>query len=175
VIAPTTPIGSRTTSELPISSVHGKLAATAAAVADEPIGSPTWTVRENEIGEPISAVIEAAMSPARAFRPSEMRWATAIRSSTGVPDQPGNAARAAATARSTSAAVPAGTVATMEPSAGLTTSMTSRPPATRSPPIQCADVPDPGSTVGVAMPPYKHRRPAATMGRAPGRSFSRRC
>jgi hypothetical protein len=66
VIAPTTPIDSRTINEVAISSVHGKLSASSAVVAVTMIGSPTWAVREKAIGTPSSAVIVAAISSVRA-------------------------------------------------------------------------------------------------------------
>jgi hypothetical protein len=127
---PTTPIGSRSTSELPISSLNENSpsirSATPLATA---IGNEAWTLSENEIGDPISAVIVAAISSRRAPSSAEIRRMTATRSSTDVCDHETNALFAARTAASTSAAVPAGTAAITVSVAGLTTSMVSPPPA----------------------------------------------
>src|SRR5215469_7748992 len=57
---------------------------------------------------PISCEMTVAILSLLAFRPSEIRCRQAARSSGGVCDQIGNADLAAATARSTSAAVPRG-------------------------------------------------------------------
>ena len=72
-------------------------------------------------------MIVAAISSARAARPScsAARWSA--RSARLSPDQPANAARASRTARSTSAAVASATWATMVSVAGFSTSMS--PPA----------------------------------------------
>ena len=85
------------------------------------------------IGEPISAVIVAAISAPRAASPSEIRRTIAARSATGVADQAGKAAVAADTAASTSAAVPAGTLAMTCSVAGLITSIRSDAVSTRAP------------------------------------------
>ena len=62
-------------------------------------------------GMPTSWAMTVAISSVRASRPSWMRVRYLARSSTLVWLQPANALRAAATARSTSAAVPSGMVA----------------------------------------------------------------
>ena len=66
VIAPTTPIGSRTISELPTSSVQAKSSARPAMDSTTAAGNATWAVRDIPIGEPISAVIAWAISSVRA-------------------------------------------------------------------------------------------------------------
>jgi hypothetical protein len=86
------------------------------------IGSPTCTICDSHLAMPVSFEIVVASSSIRAPRASPMRVRYLARSSTGVVDQVLNAARAACTARSTSAAVPDGIVA-MTPS--VTESMTS--------------------------------------------------
>ncbi len=136
VIAPTTPIGSRTISELPTSSVQAKSSARPAMDSTTAAGNATWAVRDIPIGEPISAVIAWAISSVRAARPAPRRRSTSARCCGVVADQAGKAARAAATARSTSAAVPAGVSATTSPVAGFTTGRVSAEPVTVSPPIQ---------------------------------------
>jgi hypothetical protein len=76
-------------------------------------------------GQPISVEIVSAISSCRFARPSRIRRRNSARSLTVVCDQDGNAARAAATARSTSAAAPAGTVASTCSVLGFSTSITS--------------------------------------------------
>lgn len=136
VIAPTTPIGSRTISEVPISSVQAKSSARPATDSMTAAGKATWAVRDMVIGEPISAVIAPAISSWRAVRPAPRRRSTSARCCGVVAAQAGKAARAAATARSTSVAVPAGASATTSPVAGFTTGRAPAEPATISPPIQ---------------------------------------
>jgi hypothetical protein len=108
VIAPTTPIGSCTTSELPISAVQSKSLARSAMEVATATGKSTCAVLDSPIGAPISAVIAAARSARRAARPAPIRRTISARSSGEVSDQVRNAARATPTARFTSAAVPAG-------------------------------------------------------------------
>lgn len=138
MIAPTTPIGSRTTSEFAISSVQGKSATTETVASAAITGRPAWPMRAKEIGAPMSALIVAAISSERAWSPAAMRRTTAARSAGSVAAQAGNAAVAAATAWSTSSAVPAGTVAMTASVAGLTTSITGPPKETALPSIQWA-------------------------------------
>ena len=108
---PTTPIGSRTTSELPTCSSKLKPSAVAAACLKLLIGSPTCTSCDSHLAMPVSLEMVVAISSMRAPRASPMRLRYLARSSTGVVDHVSKAARAAATARSTSPAVPAGIVA----------------------------------------------------------------
>ena len=110
-MAPTTPTGSCTTSELPISSSHSKLSAALAASAKAPAGRPTWMEPESVIGMPTSWLITCAISSVRAARASPMRVSSLARSSVEVAAQPGKAAAAASTALSTSSGVPSGMVA----------------------------------------------------------------
>src|SRR6266581_7294738 len=107
---PTTPMGSWTTTELPICSSNGN---SPTIWANEPmtiVGRPAWIIIDRLSGMPTSAVTTLAMSPMRALSPSCNRWRYLARSSTGVADHARKAALAAATALSTSAAVPSGTV-----------------------------------------------------------------
>ena len=75
---------------------------------NELIGRPACTIELSHLGMPASRVITVAISSMRAARPSPMRVSTLARSSGVVVDQPGKAALAAATAASTSAALPSG-------------------------------------------------------------------
>jgi hypothetical protein len=119
---PTTPIGSRTTIEVPTGSSKRYASAVAAAVLKLLIGRPTWTICDSHLAMPVSLEIVVASSSIRAPRASPMRERYLARSSTGVCDHDSNAALAALTARSTSAAVPAGIVAI---TSSVTESMTS--------------------------------------------------
>ena len=110
-MAPTTPTGSRTTSELPISSSQAKDSAAWAASANAPAGRPTWMAPESVIGMPTSWEMTCAISSVRAPRASPMRVSSLPRSSREVAAQPGKAAAAARTALSTSSGVPSGMVA----------------------------------------------------------------
>ena len=107
---PTTPIGSRTTSELPTVCSQVKSPATWAAVRNEFSGRPTWTSWENSRGMPTSWVMRSASASVRSASASPTAVSSAVLSATGVADHDGKAARAAATARSTSAIDPSGTV-----------------------------------------------------------------
>ena len=73
------------------------------------IGRPAWTIIENVIGEPSSCEMSAAISSWRSWslqRDQRCTGRRGLRSGTWLHDS--NAARAAATARSTSSAVPSG-------------------------------------------------------------------
>ena len=107
---PTTPMGSRTISELPTVCSHVKSAATWAAAVNELSGSPTWTSWDSTRGMPTSWVMRSARSSIRAPRASATLVKSAVRSSSGRVDHAGKAALAAATARSTSSVVPSGMV-----------------------------------------------------------------
>src|SRR4051812_4987440 len=72
------------------------------------MGSPACTVFATLIGVPTSADMMAAISSARAARPSLMRSMNRARSTGGVAAQPSNARAAAFTARSTSTSSPLG-------------------------------------------------------------------
>ena len=89
------------------------------------IGSPTWISWDSHLAIPVSLEIAVASSSARAPSASPIRLRNLARSSTDVLDQVPNAALAAATARSTSAAVPAGTVAITSSETESTTSIVS--------------------------------------------------
>ena len=135
MIAPTTPTGSRTTSELPISSSHGTWATTWGIELNVIVGRPAWIIRDRPIGIPSSAATVAAISSARAASPSPIAASSSTRSPTGVCDQPSNASRAAPTARSTSSAVPWGMRPITSSVLALTTSSVSEPDgATHAPP-----------------------------------------
>ena len=73
-----------------------------------PTGRPAWIMLANMIGMPISSEMTWAISSLRAARPSAMAWMYLPRSSLEVWPQVSKAVLAAATAWSTSAAVPAG-------------------------------------------------------------------
>ena len=124
-MAPTTPTGSRTTSELPISSSHSNVSAALAASANAPAGRPTWIDPDSVIGMPTSCEITWAISSVRAARASPTRVSSLARSSRDVAAQPGNAAAAASTALSTSSGVPSGMVAK---TSSVAESITSRTP-----------------------------------------------
>jgi len=124
-MAPTTPTGSRTTSELPISSSQGKASAAWAASAKAPAGSPTCTPPDRVMGMPTSCEMMVAISSVRAARASPMRMRALALSSREVVDQAGKAAAAASTAALTSSTVPSGMVAM---TSSVVESMTSRVP-----------------------------------------------
>ncbi len=110
-MAPTTPTGSRTMSELPSSSSQSNSVICVAISAKAPVGRPTWMAPDRVIGIPTSREIVWAISSVRAARPSEIRDSILARSSTEVADQSAKASAAAWTALSTSSAVPSGMVA----------------------------------------------------------------
>ena len=78
-------------------------------------------------GMPISSEMTWAISSDRAARPSWMRWMYFPRSSGSLVPHASNAALAAATALSTSSAVPAGMLPMTSSVEALTTSMESLP------------------------------------------------
>lgn len=127
VIRPQTPIGSLTTSVAPRCSSNTKSFSTAIAALKCPDPRPTWKPPASAAGAPISSVSAAARSPARFWYSSRMFWSTSTRSSRVVVDQPGKARRAAATARSTSAAEPRATLPQTSSVAGFTTSKVPAP------------------------------------------------
>ncbi len=127
VMAPTTPTGSRSTSELPICSANLTSWSSAGIDANVAIGMPTWTRRASLRGIPTSRAMRSAMSSARAPSPPAMAWSSSARRSTGVPAHPANAPYAAATARSTSSGTPAGTLPMTASVLGLTTSIVAVP------------------------------------------------
>src|SRR5215216_13644 len=142
-IAPTTPTGSRrTTTSLPRTpwrrSSHGYSRAMSRNVLSIIHGAGDCARFENEIGEPISSVITAAMSGMCAAYASLNFWTAAIRSSGARRGHSplSKASRAAATARSMSAAVPSGTRPTSSSVCGEITSMVPVPAgSTHSPPM----------------------------------------
>ncbi len=100
------------------------------------IGRPAWTIIASVIGEPSSCAIRPATSPWRSCSLAEMTAVRATRSSSGVALQSSKAARAAATARSTSSGVPSGTEPMTSSVAALTTSIVARDVGfTQSPPM----------------------------------------
>ena len=134
MIAPTTPTGSRTTSELPICSSQGKSLAISTTEAVDPAGRPAWIRCDSFLGMPTSREIRSAISSLRAASPSAMAWTYFTRASRSWADQSSNARRAAATAASTSAAVPSGMVPMTSSVEGSTTSIAPVPvEATQAP------------------------------------------
>ena len=123
----TTPSGSRTTSDPPICSSNGNWLAMSTYEPMTIAGSPAWISWEKTIGIPTSPQIVCAMSSMRAFRPSWRRCRYFARSSTGVVLHAPKARRAAATAASTSSAVPSGTRPMTSSVVAFTTSMVSEP------------------------------------------------
>ncbi len=93
-----------------------------------------------EIGMPTSWATSVPISGTRALRASASRSTALARSSTEARDQSSNAPRAAATARSTSAGPPSGTVPMTSSVAALTTSITPSPASggTHEPPMNRA-------------------------------------
>ncbi len=136
MIAPTTPIGSRTTTELPTCCSQVKSAATWAIEPKDATGSPTCTNWDRVSGIPTSWAIRSATASIRSPRTVLTLVSRSVRSVTGVADQDGKAAAAAATARSMSSVVPSGTVPM---TSSVAESITSRVPepveGTHAPPM----------------------------------------
>ncbi len=100
------------------------------------VGRPAWIISESLSGMPTSCAITAAISSMRAPRASAIRFIQLARSSSDVADQLSNAPRAAATARSTSAALASGTLPITSSVVGFTTSIAPLPSGfTHSPPM----------------------------------------
>lgn len=140
--AATTPTGSRRTSSGPRTpprrSSYTKSRAMVIAASQTIIAPSAWARTDQEYGEPFWALMERAISSYRAATPSLIRVTTAIRSSTVIRGQgpSSKARRAAATARSTSAAEACGTRPMTSSVCGETTSMTSSPSGSvNSPPM----------------------------------------
>ena len=106
VIIATTPTGSCTTRALPTVSEKLNSRSAASVPMKWPRPAGTCAICAKEIGAPISRLVAAASSGRRAFIPAMIFSRIAARSSMLDCDQAGKAARAAATALSTSAAVP---------------------------------------------------------------------
>src|SRR4051812_43905599 len=106
---PTTPTGSRTTSELPTVSSHSTCSSTSGIDMNDMVGRPAWIIVESGIGMPTSRAISAASSSERAAMAAPIARHASARSTSGVCDHVSKPARAASTARSTSSAVPSGT------------------------------------------------------------------
>ena len=70
MIAPSTPTGSRSTRELPISSSQATSSISCGIAANWPIGSPAWMIWLSFSGIPSSWAIVAAISSARSPRPA---------------------------------------------------------------------------------------------------------
>ena len=154
-MAPTTPIGSRTISELPIVCSQVKSAATWAMEAKVAIGRPTWTSWDRTSGIPTSWVMRSARDSIRAARPSLTAVRSAVRSSTGVADHAGKAAAAAVTARSMSSTVPSGTVPMTSSVVESMTSMVSDPDEGTQP-LRCRACRGPQSVMDdMALPPLR--------------------
>ncbi len=127
VIIPTTPIGSWRML-LPLTSVsNAKLASALAAPTKCDRPAPTCAVEAKLIGAPISSDTAWAISGMRFLYSSMMRPSNAPRSSGVVCENVSNALRAAATALSTSAMVPAVMTAQASSVAGLITLSRSPP------------------------------------------------
>ena len=136
MIAAITPTGSRTISELPTCCSHSCSASSWGIEPNVVVGSPAWMRLESLTGIPTSWVINAAISSMRAPSAAAMRPIQSERSCTEVCDQLSNAARAAATALSTSSIVPSGTDPITCSVVELITSRTPAPVAlTHSPPM----------------------------------------
>ncbi len=88
---------------------------------------PTWIAAESGLGMPTSCVITSAISSRRASSSSATRSSNLPRSGAEISDHAGNAALAAATARSMSSGVPAGMVAKTSSVAESITSSVSVP------------------------------------------------
>ncbi len=121
VISAHTPIGSLTSSVVPISCSNWYSASTRRAVMKCPTPAPAWARSAIDSGAPISWLIVSPMSVIRVWYTSMIRSSRASRSSTGVCDHVSNAALAAATAASTSACVPIAIVVIGSSVAGLIT------------------------------------------------------
>ena len=105
---PTTPTGSRTTSEFPTCSSK-TVSSTAAGIDPKSIaGSPAWIMVESWRGIPTSREMSAAISAERSASFADIAWQAAARSCAGTCDHCSKAGRAARTARSTSSASLAG-------------------------------------------------------------------
>ena len=124
---PTTPTGSRVTSERLMVSSKSKLRAVSGTPAVVAAGMPAWIIVESVAGMPTSLEMRAPISSARAASPAPSFSMKPSRSSSERPDHSGKAALAAATAASTSAAVPSGTEPMTASLDGLTTSMLPSP------------------------------------------------
>src|SRR5215204_5153955 len=94
---PTTPIGSRTISELPICSSQTTSDATWAWEPKSIAGRPAWIVRARASGIPTSAATRAAISSPRSARAALIAVHASTRCSTGTWRHASNPARAAST------------------------------------------------------------------------------
>ena len=121
MIAPTTPIGSRTTNELPISCSHSTRSSCSGIEPKSIVGSPAWIAFDSATGMPSSEATSAAISSERSASLAAMPAHASARAVIGVWLHVSNASRAAATALSTSAGVPSGTRPMTSSVAGLTT------------------------------------------------------
>ena len=132
---PTTPTGSRVTSVRLIVSSKANSRAVAGTPPVVAAGIPAWIIVDMPRGIPTSSEMSVPISSMRAPSWPASPSIRPRRSSSGVAAQPSNASRAAATALSTSTAVPAGTEPMTSSLDGLTTSMLSSPSdATHLPP-----------------------------------------
>ena len=130
---PTTPIGSRTMRPSESSS-NGNVDASSEALRNAEMPVPTWMAAESGLGMPTSWVMTSAISSRRASSSSATRSRSLPRSGAEVSAHPGNAAFAAATARSMSAGVPAGMVAnTSSVVESITSSVSSPAGSTHAP------------------------------------------
>ncbi len=123
VMRPQTPIGSRTiTWPSAKGSSHSKFFAACRkpAMCQGPVAA--WSLVAKSIGAPISSEIASPSSFMRRFMMASSFSSSAMRTSSGVAAQPGNAARAAATALSTSAFAPSEITAQASSVAGSMTS-----------------------------------------------------
>ena len=121
VIAATTPRGSNTIrSSAPCCPARERPRCAGPSCAYwRSVSIPAWTpARGSASGRPISRVVSRASSSARSATAAAARSTAAARSPGAVRTQPGSAARAAATAATTSSSPATGTSTTTDPSAG---------------------------------------------------------
>jgi hypothetical protein len=165
-MAPTTPTGSLTMSELPTLRSNSKSDTTCSMEPNDAMGSPTWIRFERVKGMPTSWEMSSPRASMRAPRAP----ATADNSSTlcltGVADHDGKACFAAATALSMSSVVPSGTLPI---TASVVESMTSMDPSllegTHAPPMNSLSR---TIAVVVSMVFPLHSDVTFTVGRHPG-------
>ena len=94
-MAPTTPSGSRTISELPTFSSQATFSSCSGIEPKSMVGRPACTIFDSASGMPSSVAISAASSSPRSASLAAMPAQVSERASIGVCDQTSNAARAA--------------------------------------------------------------------------------
>jgi hypothetical protein len=137
VSSPATPTGTLVMIALPFFS--SKFSGLSRSLASRKNWRACWlNMAENARGAPYSATVIAIRSSIRSSSASAICCRYALRSSSVVPDQVGNAALAAAIARSASTASPSTERPISSPVAGLCTSTVSRPcESVNCPPMKC--------------------------------------